>query len=871
MDRRTGVIVVVVFLVLAALSAALAAAWLRLDTKTEDLISSSLPFQRNQIEFERRFPRAVSPLIAVVDAPTPERADWAADRLAERLAGSPELIAEAFRPDGGPFFRRHGLLYLSVTDLERLSTRLADAQPFLGRLVSDPTAHGLAALLTEALGREVDAPPETLPRLLDALRDALPALGERAGPPGEMSWRRVVGDDSDEAGRTQRIVQIRPILDRDRLGGKAEIIGAVRRAGRDAGFDRFGVRLRLTGPLALERDEQRTVIRGMWVSLPVSVVLVALLLRRALRSWALMNASLVTLAVGLCLTVGFTTLAIGRLNLISIAFGVLYIGLGADFAIHLALHIRARRAEGFAPAEALHGAVRDVAGSLWFCAITTMVGFFAFLPTPFVGVSELGLIAGAGMIISLVTTLVMFPALMTILPSRWRRPPAPRPSGWLLWLLHAPERHRWGVLSVAAGLLIAGSSLTPKVRFDPDPLNLRDPDSESVATVRELRRLHASDHWSVSAVAPDRQAAEGLRDRLAAQPLVDKAVWIGSFVPDCQDEKLALIEDLAFLMGPTLTPPAATQAATPAQTFTNLSALVGALDEAADDPGTDAATARASRDLRGALSEWLTQARADPASAARRLDAAWMGSFPLLIAQLREALGAGRVSVESLPEAIRDRWVGLDGAHRVQAFPRADLASVPAMRAFVAAIREVAPDAVGPPISHLESGDAVVLAFREALTLAAAAVVIVLLIAFRSVLTTLEALAPFALAAVVTVGSMVVLDVPFNFANVIALPLLLGVGIDSGIHLVHRSKAGTHDRLLESATARGVLYSALTTIAGFGSLGFSPHPGAASMGVVLTIGMTATLVSTLVALPALLTFRAPALRRSRRADRAPRG
>ena len=863
---------VVLFLALAALSALYASTSLRLDTRTEDLISATLPFQRNKARFEAEFPRAVTPLVAVIDAATPERADWAADRLAERMEARPSQFIEAFRPDGGPFLKRHGLLYLDVDELERLSTRLADAQPFLGRLVADPTVHGLALLLTEALDRSIDAPPRTLLRVLDGLRETLPepiAGGATPGQPAELSWQRIVGDDSAEPGDTQRVIQIRPEVDPSRLTSKAEVIAAVRESAREAGLLERGIRVRLTGPVALERDEQATVIRGMWFSVPVSLVLVALLLRRALRSYALMNASLLTLAVGLCLTLGFTTAAIGRLNLISIAFGVLYIGLGADFAIHLSLHIRARRAQGFAPAEALRGAVHDVAGSLVYCALTTMVGFFAFLPTSFVGVSELGLIAGAGMGISLVTTLLMFPALMTILPSRWRTPAAHRPSETLLWILHAPERHRWSVLVISAGALLAGSLLVSKVRFDPDPLDLRNPDSESVQTVRELRALHASSHWSVSAEAPDRSSALALRDRLADDPLVDKAVWVGSFVPDDQDEKLSLVGDLALILGPTLTPPSEVAQATIEETRASLDGLLRALARVQGDQGASAEMSAAAGELHAALADWIDKAQASPAGAVERLGAAWLGTFPLMIDRLRVSLTPGPVSSESLPASIRERWVAADGGHRVEAFPRADLASVPAMRAFVKEIRTMAPQAVGPPISHLESGDAVVHAFRKALGLAAIAVIVVLLLAFRSVLTTLEALTPFALASVGTVGAMVILDVPFNFANVIALPLLLGVGIDSGIHLVHQSRSGTSGSLLESATARGILYSALTTIAGFGSLAFSPHPGAASMGLVLTIGMTATLISTLVVLPALLTFRSPTFRRWRSADRAP--
>ena len=865
MNRSLAGMIVLVFLALAAGAGLLAARSLRIDTNTNDLISSDLPFQQNRIHFDALFPRTKTPLIAVIDAQTPERAEWAADVLAERLAHEPDRFDEAYRPDGGAFFARNGLLFLSTDELERLSTRLADAQPFLGRLVRDPSVRGLAGLLSEALDRSIDAPEETLARLLRALAETIPE--PRGGIVRELSWRRTVANDPDdpETTDTQRVVQLRPRLDRTRLGSKAAAMGAVRDAAQSLGLAGYGVRVRMTGTVALQRDELGTVIRGMEFAGPVSAVLVALLLFLAMRSYALVNASLITLAVGLSLTLGFATLAVGRLNLISIAFGVLYVGLGADFAIHLALNIRARRAEGFDPAGALRGAVRDVSGSLSLCALTTTAGFYVFLPTSFVGVSELGLIAGTGIIISLVTTLLLLPALMAILPSRWKKPPVARPAGLLLRALHAPERHRAPVLIGAALVALGSLALLPRARFDPDPLSLRNPKSESVRTLRDLRQTHGSDHWSVSALAKTDEDAGALRDRLALLPVVDKTVWVGSFIPKDQDEKLALIDDLSLMMGPTLDPPDAPPA-TPTfdETIASLRGLIGALTHATENAETPPAIRAEAGVLRNALDEWVARtANAEQdaaATAVDRLCAAWLGSFSLMLNHLRATLDPEPVTRDTLPAALSERWVAANGEHRVEAFPRTDLSDSAEMRAFITAVRRVAGNIVGPPVSYIQSGDTVVRAFTEALSLAFLAIVIITLIAFRSALTMLEVITPFAIGGVATVGAMVLLNQPFNFANVIALPLLLGVGIDSGIHLVHRSKAGAHDRLLESATARGVLFSALTTIAGFGSLAFSPHPGMASMGLVLSVGMVSMLASTLIVLPALLTFRAPALK-----------
>lgn len=860
MNRRIASLTVALFAVLALLSGWLAIDRLQIDTKAERLVSSDLPYPQQRRHFEQAFPRSGAPLVAVVRGQTPERTEWATDRLAQSLSERGDLFEEVYQPRGDEFFDRNGLLYMPVEELEQLSSRLADAQPLLGRMTAQPTLDGLAALLSDAMVQSADAALlDALIPLFEQMRRTVP--GEENGPPREVSWRALILDDENAEAQTLRVVQVWPAPRTERPVSNVEAIEGIRGAARDLGLDEWGVSVRITGSGALEHDELTTAGKGMRVSGPLSVLLVTGLLLYAMRSHALVIASLLTLGVGLLLTLGFATIAVGRLNLISIAFGVLYVGLGADFAIHLSMNIRAHQAEGQAPPAALRSAVRDVAGSLSLCALTTTVGFFAFLPTSFVAVSELGLIAGTGMVINLVTTLLLLPALMAILPSRWRRPgPAPT-SPTLLRLLHAPEHYRVPVLLLAGVVALAGLALAPMSRFDPDPLNLRDPDSESVMTLRELHERFGSDQRSVSVIADSADAADELSDRLAVLPMVDRAAWLGSFVPDRQDEKLAIIDDLVLLLGPTLEPPAVPPDASDTQrTIRLLEELTVRLRGTAADAQADPALAAAAGALAQSLQTWLGRAAETdrPCQRLGELHRAWLGTFRLMIDRLSDSLRPDvPITFESLPASLRQRWVNHAGLHRVEAFPVTDLTAKGEMREFVDQVRSIAPGAVGPPVAQIESGDVVVRAFLEALVLATIAIVLISLLFFRSALTVLEVVTPLLIGGLATLGAMVLLREPFNFANVIALPLLLGVGVDSGLHLVHRSKRGTHDRLLESATARGVLYSGLTTIAGFGSLAFSPHPGMASMGLVLSIGMVAILLSTLVVLPALLTFRAP--------------
>ena len=503
-------------------------------------------------------------------------------------------------------------------------------------------------------------------------------------------------------------------------------------------------------------------------------------------------------------------------------------------------------------------------------AVTTAACFFAFVPTDFEGVSELGLIGGAGMLISFATTITLLPALFSLVPFRPTPGEAPLVGGVLpRGLASGVTRHRRAVLFGAAVVALASVALLPRARFDLDPLALRDPEGESTATFLELLRDSTARPMTVSVLAADREEAEEIADGLERLESVEAAISLEDFVPGEQEAKLAVIERIARIVGPA---PEAADA-----------------PEAGGSPGGGrrrvrirprwvpsermADVERFRRSIRGLelepdevdLGRFVTfqirswQRRMDglpqrrQERALERVEESLVGGLGRSLADLRTSLAARSISEEDLPEELVRRWVAADGTRRVEVIPRADLGDEEALRTFVAEVRTIAPRATGEPVINVSAGEAVVAAFRRALIGAAIATLLLLLLALRSVPDASRVMIPLLLAGAMTGAATVVLGLPFNYANVIALPLLLGVGVDNGIHMVHRRRAGTApDRdLLETSTARAVLYASLTTIFSFGNLAFSSHPGTASMGRLLTIGMLAVLVCTLVVLPAL--------------------
>ncbi len=833
--------VLLLCLLLAAISLRITVSQLRIDTDTADMIDASLPFRQNYERFKQAFPERVDNVLVVIDAGTAEAAELARDRLAERLAADPAHFLGVYRPGAGPWFERNALLFPELDELEALSERLITMQPLLGRLSHEPTL----ARFADTLARALTDPDLDLGEELEA---ALQELDRSFSVPGRrLSWQRLLsGDDADAA---RRFLLLQPRLDFGDLLAAGPAIAALRQAA--AALPEFGstdLRLRISGDAALAHEELLSAMRGAQLAGWLALLMVSIVLWLALRSFRLVLAALLTLITGLALTAGFATVAIGHLNLISIAFAVLYIGLGVDYAIHVCLRYRELLGRGAWKSLAIHRAVRSVARSLLICTLTTATAFYAFLPTAFAGVAELGLISGTGMFINLLLSLLMLPALLQLLrvPAPWH--PAPPRRAWADW----PLRHPGGVALLSLVLALAAATRIGELRFDSDPLNLRDPDSESVATLRELLADPAASPLTIELLidAPDHWPT--LRSELERLETVHAIVQLDDIIPESDDDKLMLLDELSLVLGEELTlEPVEHEPSLPAARAA-LARLQTALASAGERVSDRQLLAR----LNQRVAQWL-EALAAPQAAQARADELRQRLYaylPLNLARLSLALAPDEDPADTVPGELRRRWISASGIERASVQPAENLGEADALRRFVDSVLAVAPAATGPPVIAQRAGDAVVAAFVQAFSLALLLILVLLLLLLRSPIAVALVISPLILATLITLAVLVLLDQPLNFANIIALPLLFGVGVDNGIHIVERARLTRHPGAnpLLTSTARAVLFSALTTMCGFGNLLWSPHPGTASMGLVLTIGMLATLLTTLGVLPALL-------------------
>ena len=863
--QRRAVAVLVGVVLATVLAAVVTVSRIGINTDTTDMLSAELPFRRNLSALRQAFPQFSDVLSIVIEARTPDQAADAAERLAAALRAQTADFEDVFYPQGDAFFRRNGLLYLDLDDLQTLSDRVAQAQPLLAVLSRDPSLRGLAEVLALALdppprdprlgatgdaaGPDANQTVAALAPVLDALAVAVEALSDSGTGAGQgqahpLSWISLLGGKAPTAVAKRRFVTVKPRLDFASLQPAARAIEAVRQSARDLDLnERSGVRVRMTGPAILFQEELESVREGMGVAGLVSAILVVSLLALGLRSGPLSLATLATLGVGLIWTAGFAAVAVVELNLISVAFAVLFIGLSVDFGIHFALRYQEALVPGDPGAgnriQALNQAVGNLGGPLTLCAVAAAIGFFAFLPTDYRGVSELGLISGVGMFIALFANLTVLPAILRLLPPGPANPLRHNAFGGRLQGL-AAGRPR-AVLAVAAALGVAGLFLLPHAGFDDDPLNLRDPGSESVSTLHDVISDPRVEPFSAVVLTQDLARARALARRLERLEEVASVVTLDSLVPDDQFGKLEIIDQMALFLTPVVQPRPRQAPPDEAELRQALATLHGLLT------GVTGPLEGRARRLALALDRITPSG---PALAA--LDRALLGGLPRRLEDLAAGLEAGPVTVDDLPDQLRRRYLSATGQARVEALPREDLRDPAARGRFVDALRRVAPAASGAAIIITEAGRAVIRAFGEAALIAVVLVSLLLFVLLGSLRDSVMVLIPLVLAATLTAAATVVFRIPFNFANVIVLPLLFGLGVAGGIHMVSRARQGGGAGLIAGSTPRAVLFSALTTIGSFCALALSSHRGTASMGILLTIAISLTMLSTLLVLPALL-------------------
>jgi len=842
-------------------------------TNRSDLISRDQHLIELKNRMEKEFGSRDS-LVVVVENKNRRQSIAFAEALASELRCYPEQFSELFyRIDVTPM-RPFALQYLEPADLKDLKQKLLEQPQLISGLAADPGLNHFFHLINEEMTRTMigelftgflqDPGAET--RFdLKLLNGALQGLqgflegGAYASPLAALLPQDFGNLEEEGYFFTDNDTYLLFLVStpEGNFGDSQVNVSRLRQAIAQVKTRYPEVVVGLTGSEALEVDEMTEALRDMslatWLSLLSQMVLLVIFFRSVKRTVI----ESLCLVIGICWTFGMATLLIGHLNLLSMIFAPLMLGMTIDYGIHWFCRLEEEENGSRCRLEHLVATLKNATPGITYAALAAAATFIPLIFTGFKGLAELGLILMVGIILMLLVTLVVQPALVVVMEncrvtSRGEAPPGqPRPFWSLQW-------QRPGVVALlGVGLMVLGAYNLRHVPFDLNPLNLQNPKTESV--VWELKLLAGSRYSSVygAMMAGSPQEIREKSQALKRLPSVSHAESILSFLPDNGQDKLAILADLKPLFAGLNFAAQPATTASPGELAATLSRIRFKLSQALNNMTGDKGLRQQVQEAVDRMGHLIPRlASADAAVAAR------LSQFETKFAMdLRDKFDLLKTNVFSkvpgiadLPAAVQERFRSPHGTYLIRVFPAQDVWEMSTLRKFVEDLRRVDANVVGEPVLLYVFTSSFRNACLWAVGVGLLGITFLMLAFFRDIRLTLLALVPLLVGTGWTLNLMWLLDLTFNQANVLFLPLILGEGIEFGIIILARWKmeASARSITLPASTAKGVALAALTTTAGFGSLMVSGHRGTFSLGLLATVGSLSVLVASLSVLPAIL-------------------
>jgi uncharacterized protein len=860
-------------------------------TGRNDLMPKNAPFQVDYRDYLAEFGDQEE-IVVVIESDDAERATRAADALYARLNREKGVYREVFYPGGLPYFRKNGLLFMPLEDIKNLRTTLTMAAPVLKDLAAAPTVQTLFTSLTRQIDEYLAAPdPATLKSLtfmLTTLDKGFASTSLSAGtvspvsagttsPVPERSRREGLSMDSflkgnsdgtpsmlESAGK-QQVITVLPIKEKGSFV-PAEMAIQVTRAALDEILNKpefKGIKAGLTGVPVLEYEEMATSQRDIKLATLLSLSLTIILLLFAFRGLLNVIAAMVSLIVGICLSFGFATLAVGHLNILSMVFAIMLIGLGVEYGIQVVLRYQEELKFGISGMEAIETGLSANIRTIIMAAATVALAFVTFAFTDFKGIAELGIIAAGGVIICVLATFTVLPAMLILL-ERFRKPSGdmingPRkavgePHPFLRTLFNSPR----AVISATVLLSVICVYPTVRTRFDYNLMNLQARGLQSVEYAYKLMRSKENSGYFAVVTAQNQTDAKLLTERLEKLPAVDHVVSLLALVPDQQEAKLAELAALRQVMDAVKPVPydENLRVMELPTVFENFHDRVNKLKNALETRKADEAKPVGAflTTLDGFFASLEKEKDKNAMGMLREFQGGMFAELPDKLRMLKESLEAAPVGESDVPQELKRRFVGASGKLLLQVAPKGEIFEREPLEAFVKQVKSVVPKATGEPVMVYESLTVLRDSYLKAFGYAFIGIAAILLINFKSLRFALIGTLPLAAGLLLMVGGMWLVGISFNSANIIVLPLILGVGIDSAIYIINRYRQGdeTPAQVAMSSAGIGVFLNALTILFSFGALMVAHHQGVFSIGVVMSLGMVASVAVFMVFLPALL-------------------
>lgn len=907
--------IIIAGVVLAVISVFLAATRLGFDTNRNNLIGEEAEYNKVYLAFRKDFPQD-DDIVVVVVSPNAERNRAAVDRIGALLREQPRYFTDVLDKVRLDFVRQRLLLYMPVDDLRALEKRLRDVTPFVARMLSDPGVVPLFGSIDREIrsfiNKEVEramkggggaSPPPSESDAPD-IAGALPILGRIVAQMGEAvevtsfkyhsPWGQMFGGGK-AGGETPELDEVPEAFYPGEFSEGRMYVVSVKAAHDEKGeavpaidvLERLekvlvqvrqefpSVEMGATGEPPLEVDEMVSSERDSTNASLLSLVGVAFLFLFALGTLVRPGFGIIALVLAMAWTMGFAALAIGHLNVLTVTCMPMLVGLGIDFGIQVMSRYDEERLAGREPLDALMETFAGTGMSIITAGFTTSVSFLAARFTGFRGIGELGLLASAGLMFSLVAMMTVLPAQL-LLYDKWRgrrglgagikRSPLEGLSRFEEVLLG----HPWAVLALAT--LFTGGCLHASIGFHPLRLkvpfvaNLKMLQSVGTSSVEWEERLFANAGLSIIPAllrADTLDQARDLQQRLEKIPTVRSVESIAPMFPTDQEEKLALIPAIQRELGrlPTLReplPPVDLPALR--RHLTDLRGIFFLVFPEAQAAGQHEIAAQV-RDFVFSVDTFLQRATAVPgAVASQRLDAYQAAFFRDLADKLALIRGGGApvkpLTFADVPPVLRHQLLGVDNKILLRVFPKEDIWDESANQRFLQSLDEakLGQVATGTPRQMFESTRLLRHAYEVAGVYALGVIVVLVFLHFLSVSASLLALLPLVLGCIWGLGTMAMLGIPFNPANYMVLPLIVGIGVANGIYVVRRFQEEGSADMFTVSTGRAILLSNLTSMIGFASLTIAKYQGIKSLGEVMTLGVGTCMLTSLFVLPVLLSL-----------------
>jgi uncharacterized protein len=859
-------LVLLLALVLSALSVWYTSQRMDFLTGRDQLMPENTAFNRDFQAFRAEF-GDMEDIAVVIESPDSERAGAFGQRLYDVLSKDKEHFSDVFYPYALPFFKNNGLLFMPLQDIKELHRNISLAAPALREIAKSPSVQTLFNYMTRSMDAYVAGDKSQLPSILfmlDKLGAGFTAFGGGQGAPPSMESMFLNPNSAFAKAGRQQILTVLPVRKLVGFVPAGSAIATVRaQVAKLKALPEFKtVKVGLTGAPVLENEEMSTSQKDITLATVVSLALTVVLLLLAFRGVLNVFAAMVSLLVAISLSFGFATATVGHLNILSMVFAVMLIGIGIEYGIQLVLRYQEELRLGKPALEAIQTGLTRNIWAIVMAAATVAAAFLTFVFTDFKGIAELGIIAAGGVAICVAVTFTVLPSMLVLL-SRYRKPPRPsavRPKHKLKTLSLILFGYPKVVIAGTLALCLAAIYPLSQIGFDYNLMNLQAKGLESVAYAHKLMRSKENSGYFAVVIANTPAEAAAKTKALEALPTVDHVVSINTFVPDQQQEKLAELAAMRQELGDIKFAPYEEQLSlmelpTVFENFRN--AVVKLKTKLQEERRPEAKQVQSFQTILDAFFARLDKERdRNAAGMLQDFQGGMFGDLPQKIELLKQSLNAHPITEADIPQELRSRFVGKTGKLMLQVAPKQEIFDLKPLKAFLHDVRSVDPHATGEPVMVYESMTIMRDAYRSAFIYAFIAICVILLVAFRSLKFALIGLVPLVVGILFMVAGMWLFGISFNSANIIVMPLVLGIAVDSGIYIINRFRREdeTAATVITSSTGIGVLLNTLTIMASFGALMVAHHQGVFSIGAVMSIGMVACQVAFMVTLPAVLTL-----------------